>query len=161
MDNPTVFGSSTEHMNSRTNDEFTNSLSNFFQTQGAGTRFENQFIVGKGTVECQTHKIQDIRCGEAIAKEHDQTKDQNVVELPNKDNDTTAEAAVWLIRDPISGSLQDEIMREVNQIPFLASSQEVGANTKKNHDTTECLRFARRVVYSNCCQIHVSSSVKG
>ena len=42
------------------------------------------------------------------------------------------DTGVWLIKNPISSVFKEAIIREVNNLPFLGSSQEVGANTKKN-----------------------------
>ena len=126
----TRFGLAKDHMNSATNRVFHDSLCEFFQSQGAGTRFHNQYMVGKGAVEVRTHKI-----GNASPEENPVEDSNNTsIDSDKEQSDTTAatceEAAVWMIKDPITATLQEEIIREVNKLSFIASSQEVGSNTK-------------------------------
>jgi hypothetical protein len=142
------FGSVREHMDRTTNCAFHDSLCQFFQSQGAGTRFHNQYMIGKGTVECQTRTIPgEMGLGPIGAGEGHLEKEESSV----------AETAVWLIRDPISGTLHDEIIREVNKLSFIGSSQDVGANTKKKSRyyrmATNCKKGGLFQLSSDSCLI--------
>jgi hypothetical protein len=113
------FGSTIDHMKSETNRLFTDSLCEFFRTQGAGTRFAVKNMIGKGTVEFQSHTINQANQGPEVETDIHRNKV------------AFAETGVWLIKNPVSRQLHDEIIKEVNRLPFIGSSQDVGANTKK------------------------------
>ena len=45
-------------------------------------------------------------------------------------DNNSIETGVWLVNNPLSNVFKEEIMHHVNQLPFIGSSKDVGANTK-------------------------------
>jgi hypothetical protein len=129
------FGSVFDHMKRSTNMLYTKRLGSLFENGGAGTRFVNDNIIGKGRVEYFSHKVANQSSGQSITSRHDNQNDlyNQAPEEGGAESlaDRESEAGVWMIRDPISRQLKDEVIREVNRLSFIGSSQDVGANTKK------------------------------
>ena len=104
-------------------------------------------MIGKGTVEFQSHKINQANQGPEVETDIHRNKV------------AFAETGVWLIKNPVSRQLHEEIIKEVNQLPFIGSSQDVGANTQKKEGITECRQRARAADCSSYLPIHGYLSV--
>ena len=63
------------------------------------------------------------------------------------------ETGVWLVNYPLFADFHEELMREVNHLPFIGSSQDVGANTKKKHGTIGFRVSGPMAGCSSCLQI--------
>ena len=140
------FASIVDHSNTSMNKEATADFSNFFDGRGRGTPFEDMNVVGNGKVSFHSRQFhpQDAYGGDddtnvsKSVKRAAGTSVQNSTDSgtkmaePNYDNQPskTGETGVWVIEDAILCNFHKEIMREVNLLLFLGSSDEVGASVK-------------------------------
>ena len=120
------YGKLGDHSDSILNKIFRRQLEVFFGSQGDGKG--NDVVrdnrLGKGSVKFHPHifDVPDLSKIDSTAEENNQDW--------KPDNDSI-ETGVWLVTNPLSNVFKEEIMREVNLLTFLGSSQEVGANSKK------------------------------
>jgi hypothetical protein len=142
------FGSLVDHSNTSTNHHVTTAFTNFFQNGGSGSPFENMNVVGNGKVSYLSHPIQpkEVNSEDSEADAIEQvigatgaSSNSSTDSIPEEgahnpiDRSTaskTCETGVWVIKDALSRNYIEEILRDVNQLPFLGSSDEVGSNVK-------------------------------
>jgi hypothetical protein len=112
------FGDIGDHTNASVNRMFTQHLEDYFGEKGMGKskEYHDDKLLGHGYVKYHPHEIRSLY-------DHE-----------NKDgllDNNTIETGVWLIDNPLSEIFKEKIICEVNNLPFIGSSQDVGANTKE------------------------------
>ena len=117
------YGSLADHSNIGINSKFTQRLKDCFDGTGVGYGKElaKNNELGMGTIKFHPHSV-DLREGSTVRCTNGDDADGESI--------GSLETGVWLVSNPVSSVFKEEIIREVNLLPFIGSSQDVGANTK-------------------------------
>ena len=120
------YGELGDHSNATVNMKFTQRLKELF---GAlGDKHVNNDVVdekrGMGSVQFHKHNLDMPVNSKIDSSSEKKAPDQK------QDNDFI-ETGVCLVNNPLSNVFKEEVMREMNLLTFLGSSQEVGASSKK------------------------------